>query len=289
VTNMPIADLHAPDELLAHAIAMQGANDETLHRAAILESLAALETLVHNVVFKSLEAKFGSGFAKWLEDKTKTDFDSRLSVLVPLAADLAVDTSADLWRRYKTAKEIRNKVAHRGKRASRQNVDEVIQTVREWISYLGSTIELDTALLKLKHWVESGNALRISSEADANRVVSDFFKSHSAAELDYQVAAHKGRSKLKADLILDFGPTKVIVETAFVKHRRHRASILDSTQQHANRLRKATGIRRACVIVFEVNPMFQLPELVERTHDGQIYTVVINAKPPLSEFADLLQ
>jgi hypothetical protein len=57
----------------------------------------------------------------------------------------------------------------------------VVDTVRQWIAYLGSTLELEAALRKLKDWVELGNGAGITKETDANKLLADFFRTEAGA------------------------------------------------------------------------------------------------------------
>ncbi len=107
--QIPSADLHTPDELLANATAMFSSGDSTLFRGAILESITALEAFVHRTVFNSLQSKLDPLLVTWLDEKTRMDFGSRLSVLTPVATGLPIDKSSRFWIAYKKAKDIRKK------------------------------------------------------------------------------------------------------------------------------------------------------------------------------------
>ena len=90
---MALDDLHTPEELLAGAEALlmstdQGltrAVDQQLMRPVVLEAITALEAFVHDRVFTRLREHMDPTLVDWLEKKTRTDFDSRLSILAPLA------------------------------------------------------------------------------------------------------------------------------------------------------------------------------------------------------------
>lgn len=140
-------DSFSPAELLAtsEALMTSGANDWTMYRAAVLEAITALETSVQTIILPGLRRRLGSELAKWIEEKTRMDFDSRLGLLVPVVTTLKVDKSAKLWIDYKSAKKIRNSVTHSGKKVSQEQARTVINTVYEWLEYLSQAREVDTS------------------------------------------------------------------------------------------------------------------------------------------------
>lgn len=94
--NEPAADLHSPEELLATAEALVALGDPQMYRAAVLEAITALESCVALTVFERLELLLDPLLVQWLRDHTRMDFDSRLSVLTPVATGRPVDTRGTL-------------------------------------------------------------------------------------------------------------------------------------------------------------------------------------------------
>ena len=92
----PTADLHTPEELLDNAETLLASSNPKMMRAAVLEAITALEAYVQSVVFSALGTKLDSLLVQWLEDKTKMDFDSRLSVLTPVAVGQPIDKQSTL-------------------------------------------------------------------------------------------------------------------------------------------------------------------------------------------------
>lgn len=274
-SSIPSLDFHSPAELLANATAMQKSGDEKLFRAAILESITALEAYVQKEVFKSLDGKLDPLLVKWLEEKTKMDFDSRLSVLTPVATGVPVDKQSDLWDAYKKAKDIRNKVVHSGRKVSAGDVNFVIESVRNWLSYLSSTVELEQMLLKLKHWVENQIGLALTLEPQATQLVARYFHQLTKASviLDAEHIATTGT--LRSDLILDFDPRKVLVETKLIRDGRNPRIVVESAVAQADLLRKAASIQQACAVVFIKGYSDKVPDIVERHHKGEIFSVLI--------------
>ena len=138
----PIADLHTPDEILENAEALLNSNNPKMFRGAILEAITALEAYVQKTVFASLENKLDPLLVKWLQEKTMMDFDTRLSLFTPIATGVFIDKQSDLWKDYKNAKDIRNKVTHSGKKVSKDDAQFVINTVYRWLASLGKTVGL---------------------------------------------------------------------------------------------------------------------------------------------------
>ena len=120
-----------PAELLETAEMLFGQGDEnrSIYRASVLEAITALEANVRDKAFSALQAKIGEDLTKWLEEKTRMDFETRLSLFIPIATGLKVDKKDRLWSDYKKAKEIRNKVTHSGKKVTRSQARSVIDTV----------------------------------------------------------------------------------------------------------------------------------------------------------------
>jgi hypothetical protein len=133
------AELHTPEELLAGALALLAETDQQLMRAAVLEATTALEAYVSRTVFGVLDTIPDPRLAKWLKEKTRSDFDTRLSVLLPVATGLKIDSASDLWNRYKRGRTIRNRVTHAGLRVSRQEALDVVTNAREWLAWLQPT------------------------------------------------------------------------------------------------------------------------------------------------------
>lgn len=137
------ADSLSPAELLETAEKLYATKDPKMMRAAILEAITALEATVRELAFSALKEKLGEELSKWLEDKTKMDFDSRLGLFVPIATGLTIDKTSKLWEDYKKAKQIRNRVTHSGANVVAKQARSVIDTVYEWIAYLNSAQEVE--------------------------------------------------------------------------------------------------------------------------------------------------
>lgn len=137
-----ISNTHTPDELLKSAEWLFALDNPNAYRASVLEAITALETYVKNLIVVTMNQKFGDDFAKWLEEKTRMDFDARVAVLVPAATGLKVDKSSSLWNRYQSARDIRNKVVHTGKKATKDEARSVIDTVYQWLEYLKGVEEV---------------------------------------------------------------------------------------------------------------------------------------------------
>jgi hypothetical protein len=203
------------------------------------------------------------------------DFDSRLSVLTPVATGLPIDKASKLWDGYKKAKEIRNKVVHSGRKVTATDVELVMATVREWLSYLGSTIELEAVLFALKNWVEQSGKPTIENEAQAIQLVCQYFQQTAAATTTVEVAINKGGRMRHADIILDFGPRKVLVETKFPRTAKNVRSVIRDAVDQVDELRRTANIGQACVIAFMRKRPEGVPETVERHNGGEILSIAI--------------
>ena len=277
----PTADLHTPEELLDNAETLLASSNPKMMRAAVLEAITALEAYVQSVVFSVLGTKLDSLLVQWLEDKTKMDFDSRLSVLTPVAVGQPIDKQSTLWKEYKDAKEIRNKVTHSGRKVSPADAWSVISTVYKWLAYLGSTVELELALIGLKRYIEE-NGIKITSEREAISVIADYFGKTKAAVSSQEVGVPLGTRKLRVDLILKFGSFTTLVETKFFsKEASARRRIADVVEQIKTYL-AVTGITQSAAIIFQKG---EIPEELESVNkyfvsvsgdkESVVYVVVI--------------
>lgn len=273
--QIPTATFHSPEELLQTAREILAAGNPKMYRGAILESLAALEAFVQRTVFPALEARFTKDFSEWLKDKTKMDFDSRLSVLAPIATGVAMEKKSPLWSIYKQTRELRKGVVHNSQKVTKKEVEAVLKNTSDWMAYLGRTIELQTALFDLKLWVESQPTLVILTPLDAEQIVAQFFTRSKAANATLNKVFTIDGRRYEADAILEFGSRQVLVESKFIKHRKHFQQALDNAIRVVTHLRYVSKIRQACVIVFAAWKEDDVPEIVEKHQGGDIYSVVI--------------
>ena len=167
------ANLHTPEELLDNAEAMMVSKDPKLLRGAILEAITALECYVAETVFSTLKYQnMNPALVELLKTKTKMDFDSRLSILIPAVNGIANDET--LWKNYKEAKEIRNKVTHSGRKVKASEARFVIDTVYKWLIYLGKNIELKLELFKFKQNIQT-NYIDSNSDTPVEELVANYF------------------------------------------------------------------------------------------------------------------
>jgi hypothetical protein len=129
-------------QLIQSAEHLYSIEDPRTIRASVLEAITALEARVNDCIFTNPGLKLEKEFVNWLEERTRNDFDSRLSIFIPVATGLPVDKKSKLWNDYKKAKLVRNKIAHTGTKISKTQARKVIDVVYEWLTYLGSAIAI---------------------------------------------------------------------------------------------------------------------------------------------------
>lgn len=273
--SIPQADLHTPEELLESADELLATGNPKMRRAAALEAIVALEAYVQATVFPSLAKKIGMDFSKWLEEKTRMDFDSRLSVITPIAIGLPVDTKTGLWSDYKKARKIRHSIIHEGRKVSQDEARFVVETVHKWIAYLGSTVELELALLKLKRYVES-NHISVNTKSEALSLITDYFGKTKAATggIEPEASFSSGNSRLREDLILKLGSHRIVIETKFSRRLSTRRTVHKGIEQILS-FSKAFGATQAALIVFQPGEIEAGFEGVQKLDDGNLYVVVI--------------
>lgn len=272
----PLADLHTPEELLDGAEVLFSFGNPKMMRGVVLEAITALEAYVQAIVFSALKSKIDPALVEWLEKKTRMDFDSRLSVLTPVAIGRPIDKQSRLWQDYKKAKEIRNRVTHSGRKVASSEARFVIDTVYNWLAYLGSTVELEVALIGLKRYIEEKAPIEINTETDAISIILDYFGRTKAAEALVEEAFQVGARaiQVRPDIVLGFGQYRVLVETKF-SHKGYTQMVVESAIEQVSAFMAATGLVQSAIIVFqkgEVQPGF---ESVRKYQDGQVYVVVI--------------
>ena len=213
------AAFHTPEELLAGAQSLLDSHDPGFARAAILEAITALEAYVGQVVFRLLESKLDPLLVKWLRERTKLDFDARLSVLVPLATERSVIKGSDLWSRYKRAKQIRNEVTHSGRQVTFSEAEEVVETIFDWLSYLGSAAELDVLLLNLKKHIEFSSDWKNIDSTDHRNIweiyearILEYFEKVRFSDVERRVQVKVGNSLFEIDFVARIGSRRVAIE-----------------------------------------------------------------------------
>lgn len=171
-----------PAELLETAERLFAQEDTYMYRAAILEAITALEAHVYVRAFPALNEKLGKELADWLEEKTRMDFDTRLSLFLPLATGLTVNKTDRIWSDYKSAKNIRNKITHSGSKVTRKQARSVINTVYEWIEYINQAQETWTRQedRASKQAIILGRFVQASARLE--RVVYEAIQKHSPQE-----------------------------------------------------------------------------------------------------------
>lgn len=282
--SSPIANLHTPDELLENAEAMLASKNPKMLRGAILEAITALEAYVQETIFANLENKLDPLLVKWLEEKTKMDFDTRLSILTPIATGVSIDKQTSLWQDYKAAKEIRNKVTHSGKKVSETEARYVVDTVYNWLAYLGKTAGLELELLKFKQYIESNN-IRVGSMEKSIELIADYFGRSTAAQAAANIVIDIGTRRFEADVILKFGDEVAIVEakrlrefnSEIVEHAKMQVRSLSFAYMDADRKKNLHNRVHSVVIVFSDD---KIPEGYEsvRNFGDYLHVVVIKSK-----------
>jgi hypothetical protein len=244
-------------------------------RAVVLEAITSLEAFVGDRVFSLLREQLDPLLMTWLENKTRMDFDSRLRVLTPVALGQEVDTRSRLWNDYKKAKEIRNKVTHIGRKVSRDEAKFVMRTVYDWLSFLGSTVEVELALLGLKKAVEQ-SSVRLRQERDAIELVQNYFSRTKAASSLTHPSYASGSSVLRPDLVLEFGEYTVLVEVK-LSHK-NLFDLLSRAVPQTLAYLQASGISRGAIIVFSRVDVPESYEGVRTLEDGQISLAVVKVQ-----------
>lgn len=273
-----VAQLHTPEELLAGAESLLAKDDSHFNRAAVLEAITALEAYVESMVFQLLESSIDPLLVRWLKEKTRMDFDTRLGVLTPVATARPVTKDSELWQRYKRAKEIRNKVTHSGRRVSWDEAKEVVQTVYDWMAHLGSTAELDLALLGLKKYIERGAlGTNIRSPQEYEEIVAKYFIATKAAEARLNAPLGDGRGAIsEADLILSFGKHRVVVEVRFLRKANIMRTQIDRAFEFVKKALVMHGFSGAAIVFFCADEGYQAYPLIERRAEGKISAVAIS-------------
>jgi hypothetical protein len=268
----PSADIDTPEELLANAERHYSSSDINAMRAAVLEAMAALETFVSKKVFSSLDGKLDPLLVRWLETKTRMDFDSRLSILVPVALGRPIDIRGSLWQDYQVARSIRHRVVHAGARVSRERARFVIDTVYKWLAFLGSSVEIQVALLGLRRFFERQPSLTINNEREAvDLIVKYFSKSKAVDVLSEEVLS---RSNFRPDVVLKFGPYTVVIEAKFSRGQNISYFVADITSQLSHMVDEYRAAVGAAVIFHkgEVDPAYRSIMVLQK---GKLYILAI--------------
>jgi len=267
------ADIHTPEELLIGAESYLSSSDSQMMRAVVLESFTALETFVHNKVFKILDNKLDQLLVKWLKEKTKMNFDDRLGILTPIALGIDNIKNNNLWCRYEKAKRVRNQVTHNGKKVSRKEATEVFSTVYDWLAYLGSTVEMELSLLRLKRYIEEKNII-LTKESEVQKVIYDYFAKIKKVELGREVMMPNNR---RADFILEFGEQTILIEAKIVRTGNDLKSRKKDYIKQLKNMLDDTNISRVGLVVFFTEYIPDYFQKVLTYENGKISIVGIKA------------
>jgi hypothetical protein len=269
----PSAKILTPDELLANAEKHWQSSDPNMMRAAVLEAIAALETFVYKRVFSSLRDKLNPLLVKWLEDKTRMDFDSRLAVLTPVAVGRPVDKREQLWKHYKDAKAIRNAVTHSGASVSREQARFVINTVYSWLAFLGSRVEVQVALIGLKRYFHRRVTIPIQSEHEAVDLIVRYFSKTKAAEILREPMVNRSQA-FRPDIILRFGDYTVIIEAKFSQEERIQP-LLDKVVEQVTSALYTLGASVGAAVIFYKGKLDSMYSGIHVFEDGRIYVLIV--------------
>ena len=284
-SEIPRADLHSPEELLEGAETLFEQHSPHMIRAAVLEAITALERYVHATVFSSLKGKLDPLLVEWLEEKTRLDFDSRLSVLAPVAIEQAVDKKERLWQQYKRAREIRNRVVHSGIKVSETEARFVIDTVYDWLAYLGSTLELELSLLRLKEYVEQ-KQIPVDTYVSALALIEGYFSGSYRAKVknnhgDENFVIKIGPFNTSVDVVLTDGVPFVTVPSQWAPN------LLEEELFQGALSELAPGLHQKVLIVFRRGDLddeyhknvFKVPVQRKRARGFKVMYVIIIKLP----------
>ncbi len=261
------SELLSPVELLKSAKELFLSGKEEYFRPAVLEAISCLESYVQMAVFQELETKIDPLFLKWLQDKTRNDFDSRLSVLVPVSTGIRVDKASELWNRYKKAKSIRNRVTHAGIRITRKDAQFVINTVEDWLAYLASTITLQFRLQELCKQVES-NFVTVTNK----RTALDLLQVHLSylGDLSQTDVANQGIT----DAIFTVGRYRIAVSVVFVELK----TLKSLERIHADSSGLPDTFSHGVSLVFNSGNRIPQDLAMKTSDDGRAITFIINTQ-----------
>ncbi|MCF8083174.1 MAG: hypothetical protein K9M96_08770 [Deltaproteobacteria bacterium] len=263
--NVESNEFLSPIDLLKNAKSLVLSDQDNYLRPAVLEAISCLESYVQAYVFRELEHKMDPLLLKWLQDRTRNDFDSRLSVIIPIATGLRVDKRSDLWNRYKRAKQIRNRVTHVGKRVTTDEAEFVIDTVESWLTYLASTITLQLQLEILRDNVENG-VVFISDRSTALDILQKYLSTLG------DFLQFDNVSKGMTDAIFSVGQYKIAVSVVFVTLK----SLNALKNVHADSSGLPDEFSHGVSLVFNKGELIPDELSVKTSSDGRVITMIIN-------------
>lgn len=272
-----IVKLHSPEELLNVADSLLSSKKNELMRAVVLESITALESYVYKIVFDVLNKKYEKNLVELLEQKTKMDFDSRISTLVSVATGKTIHKGGKLWKDYKESKKIRNNVTHSGKVVSFDEASFVLNTVYDWIAYLGANAEIELALLGLKTYMKKYKTdifqnKNISGE-NFEAFISDYFSDLAPEKINLDNINNNNKIIGKADISLELGDYSVIIE-AKINNKNLERTISIAKKQLNNMLRN-TNFSKGVIVIYQIGEIPKYYDKVREIDDGSISIVVI--------------
>ena len=269
------AELLKPEDLLENAKYLLELEEPKARRAVVLESMTALEVYVYNKVFKILNIKYDSKFVKWLKEKTKMNFDDRLGYITPFALERNIlqFRESDLWRRYTIARNLRNRVTHKGIEISFVEAEEVYKIVYDWLACLESSAGLELSLYEFREIIKRSED---TSMHDYLNLLTDFYLNSKAGFNLGSIAEIKHRVKMAPDYGLKFGNIIVSIDINFASGTLRDFNQLIETVIGQGRIKiESTNIDIAAYIIFKSGELPELFKFVRKFENGTIYIIVI--------------
>ena len=115
----------------------------------------------------------------------------------------------------------------------------------------------------------------INSEREASSLIANYFGQSKASSSSHEVSISYGKRHLRADIVLEFGPYTVIVETKYGHGRDTR--LVKMRVEQTKVLMDAGGIVQGVVVIFQKADIPLGLDNVKKFHNGHVYSIVVKA------------
>jgi hypothetical protein len=277
---------HKPEDLLEAADLLLQYDKQILYRAVVLESFAALEVYLKQIIVDKELKKILQpiGLFDWIEKQSRGALGNRLKITSELLNEKIRHEKIkwdNLIKLINQDYEYRHSVIHGGAIVEKEDAEKIYNDVYEFLSFLGLYTEIDSALKELKRYIENTPTIKIQDENDVIKLV----KSYCYTQFGSLNDTYNIRSSNIKNVTISFGKNEVFLDMAFIEYTPNNNYDIEDTIGAINQLffknyenlfkKPLDKIVRGVMLVFTKNPIPDKYREIKYYHGGKIALMVI--------------
>jgi hypothetical protein len=208
-------DLHKPEDLLEAAEIILQSDNKLLYRAVVLESMAALEVYLKQIIVDKELKKILQpiGLLGWIDKQSEKALENRLQITTELLKE-KIEHGKEKWDKLvdliKEDYQYRNKVIHKGVIVEKEKAEKVYNNVYDFLSFLGLYTEVDSSLKELKNFIENNPSIRVRTDEDAENLIRSFYKQK------FDIPNSTSKARKIPYLVISYGKNEVYFDIAVI-------------------------------------------------------------------------